>query len=1381
MWNLNLNEDSPQGAIDHTLRGHTRAITDINFSAHHPDMLASCAMDGYVHCWDLRRSKAPVLSFCDWFAGATQVKYNRQDSHILASCHDRWLRIWDDRKGAAPLRSIDAHESKIYGIDWNRTRSTGIVTCSLDKTIKFWDYGNDEDVPERVIRTDFPIWRARHTPFGWGLLAMPQESPGQLHLYDRRSKTSIEDTAKTAAVKVFPGHGTYKVKEFLWRARGVVTDDGMDNRDFQLVSWGDDNKLRIHNVDPAILEGVGHVKGAQVRKRLTMTRQGAQYKTFRKVEKNSSEKKIATITGPRPGSSGVKVSALSTGMKKMHLPSSTRTHMMIKAPALKRKDKPSTGDLNQRQIGWMSGIKFSKPENDESSQKRPTSRRLSLLNPDLRDLEDDGDWDAPESLHDEIIRIHDKLPKITFDNVNMDKRTVEASMNGPWGVDGKAIYIHVTIHFPDQYPEKVPTFTLGKTSLMPDATYDRLKSEVHQVAVNHLPHKKGCLEGTLSYLLGEVDLEASTTLFTDVGDIDDLDGLADESSSDDEDENIPAGASAMLPQGLDSSANEDMLTMMSRNANVPMPRLCGARFSANGKLTCFFPPKEDKVKSLLGTLVARNSARLKGEPMFESFGRLHNNSSPVPKMQTLSTGSELKDESDFSDDSEVSSSSDSDSTQFHVARFPVADYFRRSTRRSYMRASSAILSQKSSAGGTNTNTGTGTGTGFSRSRTKPKNSVVIHDISHLLPSKIKLAEEYAIFGDGPDVCEHNATVAADQGFRDLADVWKYVAMLLHNEVPLEVLDQNHRTEPILVIARNSVKRAQVDSGSDSGVDLSYEFGRDKSLSGRVKWGSNPLAVRVIQDLFSHFEQNADVQMLAMLSCVFREPSFQDVTSKPEVHMTQPQTPLSMKTPAFSLDYFPTDAAAWSMYQRTPIHSAATTPKTSHTPVGLYGSFGSSNGAAWSSDPASASYSCGETPPLRSNRTSSEYLNRQAHSLSTSPDNPRLFRRANSALASSFAASFSRPFTGVSSSPPSAPPPSRKRPSPVEHMLNSLSTSSAITWGNTTVLGSVKEQFVSDISNLENDNSREKKAPGTVIGISLTLDNQNAFDDEGCMTSPLLDPKQAMVFENYRKAYAELLYAWGHPLARLEILKFNGLQDYAEVDFPDNKSYVGSILSNSTHTMTHEPTPPSPIILGRKSAPQPPPVIEHGLDVTGYCLKHDRRLEPLVNSTAGGAVGRCERCKTIQRHLRCTICLEPISGVFTPCLSCGCVTHQHCLTDYHTYGNTDCPGGCDCDCGLKANDGVVESWEIMMSAIERLRALDAKNRVAASEKLDDWDSGGKDDWEHSDTGLTRVPSGASAGLGRGYSTLSQRLGRVRTGDWSMSGAKKKTSSLRNQEL
>ncbi len=295
-----------------------------------------------------------------------------------------------------------------------------------------------------------------------------------------------------------------------------------------------------------------------------------------------------------------------------------------------------------------------------------------------------------------------------------------------------------------------------------------------------------------------------------------------------------------------------------------------------------------------------------------------------------------------------------------------------------------------------------------------------------------------------------------------------------------------------------------------------------------------------------------------------------------------------------------------------------------------------------------------------------------------------------------------------------------------------------------------------------------------------MENQKAFDDEGCMSTPLLDTSRHTLYASYRKSYAQLLYFWKCPLARLEVLKFNGLKDYFnEIDIPDNKSLAASIMSNETRHASQVGSPPSPpLILGKKDSLIPiQSLAEQGLDVTGYCLKHESRLEPLPNNTLGGATGRCDRCKFTQRQLRCTICAQPLTANFIPCLSCGCATHSACLSEHHSSGNTNCPGGCDCDCGLKASEGAVESWEVMMGAIERMRALDAQRnqhhgKGKQKQTLEEWDEPVKDNWD----------SPAVAGLGRG--NLNLMLGRKMGREWSMgmvASGKKKASSLRNEAL
>lgn len=268
-------------AIEHILHAHTRAITDINWSPFHPEVVASSSIDTWTWVWDLRMSgtsdgggrQKPAQGYSAWNAAVTQVKFNRASEHRLASTCDNKVLIWDDRKGSLPLATIEAHESKIYGIDWSRDTSLGLdrlVTCSLDRTVKFWNLGSETSQAaigarelvteaESIIETKTPVWRARHLPFGNGVMTLPQRGDTTLSMW---AKDQPEEPQAT-----FAGH-TDIVKEYLFRTKGGQ-DRESDDRQFQLITWSKDQTLRLWPVSDEATRKVGHKPGGPIRVLLT--------------------------------------------------------------------------------------------------------------------------------------------------------------------------------------------------------------------------------------------------------------------------------------------------------------------------------------------------------------------------------------------------------------------------------------------------------------------------------------------------------------------------------------------------------------------------------------------------------------------------------------------------------------------------------------------------------------------------------------------------------------------------------------------------------------------------------------------------------------------------------------------------------------------------------------------------------------------------------------------------------------------------------------------------------------------------------------------------------------------------------------------------------
>ena len=89
-----------RGAIVCELTGHSRAVTDLQWSPTDPHLLATCSMDASVRVWDVRSPARAVVTVSAWTAGAACVRWDPHSTANgmrLASCHANDVRVWDLR------------------------------------------------------------------------------------------------------------------------------------------------------------------------------------------------------------------------------------------------------------------------------------------------------------------------------------------------------------------------------------------------------------------------------------------------------------------------------------------------------------------------------------------------------------------------------------------------------------------------------------------------------------------------------------------------------------------------------------------------------------------------------------------------------------------------------------------------------------------------------------------------------------------------------------------------------------------------------------------------------------------------------------------------------------------------------------------------------------------------------------------------------------------------------------------------------------------------------------------------------------------------------------------------------------------------------------
>ncbi|KAF3832168.1 hypothetical protein F7725_025833 [Dissostichus mawsoni] len=74
-------------------------------------------------------------------------------------------------KPSTAVEYVAAHLSKIHGLDWHPDNEFVFATSSQDNSVRFWDYRQPRKYLN-ILSCQVPVWKARYTPFSNGLVTV---------------------------------------------------------------------------------------------------------------------------------------------------------------------------------------------------------------------------------------------------------------------------------------------------------------------------------------------------------------------------------------------------------------------------------------------------------------------------------------------------------------------------------------------------------------------------------------------------------------------------------------------------------------------------------------------------------------------------------------------------------------------------------------------------------------------------------------------------------------------------------------------------------------------------------------------------------------------------------------------------------------------------------------------------------------------------------------------------------------------------------------------------------------------------------------------------------------------------------------------------------
>ncbi|ODV81890.1 WD domain protein [Suhomyces tanzawaensis NRRL Y-17324] len=193
--------DINTGKVIAQLRGHTKGISDIEFSPINSNIIASCSDDLTIRLWSIKKQKCINILRKHTYH-ITAIKFTSKGNMLISGSADETVTIWDLISGRT-LKTLAAHSDPILSLSLTPDNSI-IVSASYDGLMRLFDLETGQCLKTLTYNStshgtatastndvlNFPISNVELSPNGKYILSSSLD--GKIRLWDYMDNTVIK-------------------------------------------------------------------------------------------------------------------------------------------------------------------------------------------------------------------------------------------------------------------------------------------------------------------------------------------------------------------------------------------------------------------------------------------------------------------------------------------------------------------------------------------------------------------------------------------------------------------------------------------------------------------------------------------------------------------------------------------------------------------------------------------------------------------------------------------------------------------------------------------------------------------------------------------------------------------------------------------------------------------------------------------------------------------------------------------------------------------------------------------------------------------------------------------------------------------------------------